>query len=610
MGMDRNTVIGFVLLAILLFLYLYISTKNSQELTMQRKHFEDSIALANIQKKAVINTPADSTKAAAVITDTAGFRKALYGQQTFDTVENGLMKIVFTNKGGQPKTVQLKNYKSYDSSLVSLLGEGNKISYPVNTGPNQSAQTSDLYFSAGKIVKNTDGSQSVSYQLTGPAGELLTHEYIIPANNYAIDWNIKASGADKLFNQGNLNINWHAQPVKHEKDVQYERRLTNICFSEDNDFDYISSKTEKRFEKPVQWLAVSQQFFNTILVAKNSFSGGDVHWARETADSTILLANVETNLQAKFPAGATSAIPLQFYFGPNDYYILKNQAKGMDRIVNLGRDMYSFVRPVNVYIIMPVFDFFKKYIASYGVAILLLTLFIRLMTSPLIYKSYLSGAKMKVLRPEMDLLKKKHGDDQQAYGLDQMKLFREAGVNPLGGCVPALLQIPIFFALYSFFNSNIALRGQSFLWANDLSSYDSIYDLGFKIPFYGDHVSLFTLLAVITSFLISLYGMSNAPDQNNPALKYMPYIFPVLLLGFFNELPSALTWYYTVSNVITLLMQWVIQTYIINHDKILAKIEETRKKPKTKSKWQERMEQMQSANQQKLPPTKPKSPGK
>jgi YidC/Oxa1 family membrane protein insertase len=255
---------------------------------------------------------------------------------------------------------------------------------------------------------------------------------------------------------------------------------------------------------------------------------------------------------------------------------------------------------------MPVFNFFKKFIGSYGVVIMLLTLFIRLLTSPLIYKSYLSGAKMKVLRPEMDALKEKHGTDQQAYGMEQMKLFREAGVNPLGGCIPALLQIPIFFALYSFFNSNIALRGQPFLWAQDLSVYDSILDLGFSIPFYGSHVSLFTLLAVVTSFLISLYGMSNAPDQNNPALKYMPYIFPVLLLGFFNNLPSALTWYYTVSNVITLVMQWVIQTYIINHDKILAKIEETRKKPKTKSKWQEKMEQMQQS-QQKLPQHKAKS---
>jgi YidC/Oxa1 family membrane protein insertase len=265
----------------------------------------------------------------------------------------------------------------------------------------------------------------------------------------------------------------------------------------------------------------------------------------------------------------------------------------MDRIIDLGRGVYSFVRPVNVYVIMPVFNFFKRFITSYGVAILLLTLFIRLLTSPLVYTSYLSGAKMKALRPEIEAMKKRVGNDQQQVGVEQMKLFREAGVNPLGGCIPALLQIPIFFALYSFFNSNIELRGQHFWWSSDLSAYDSILNFGFSIPGYGDHISLFALLAVATSFLISLYGMSMTPDQSNPAMKYMPYIMPVMLLLFFNNLPSALTWYYTVSNMITLILQWVIQTYIIDHEKILAKLQENRTKPKSKPKWQERFEQIQ-----------------
>jgi len=434
--------------------------------------------------------------------------------------------------------------------------------------------------------------------MQGPAGEELKHQFIIRPNDYAIDWNIMANGADKLFTQGKLNINWHAEPRQQQKDVGYERQGTNfsVCFYADNDFDYISSKSDKKIDKPIQWVSVAQQFFNSTLLSKNSFASGEIHQERETSDTSHVIARVESNLQSTIPAGSSPAILLQLFYGPNDYKILKNQAPGMDKIVNLGRDFYSFVRPINVYIIMPVFDFFHKFIGSYGVVILLLTLFIRLLTSPLIYKSYLSGAKMKVLKPEMDALKKKYPDQQQ-YGIEQMKLFREAGVNPLGGCIPALLQIPIFFALYSFFNSNIALRGQKFLWADDLSLYDSVLNLGFNIPFYGSHVSLFTLLAVITSFLISWYGMANAPDQGNPALKYMPYIFPVLLLGFFNKLPSALTWYYTVSNVITLVLQWFIQKYIIDHDKILAKMEENKKKPKTKSKWQERMEQMQQSQQ-------------
>jgi YidC/Oxa1 family membrane protein insertase len=264
----------------------------------------------------------------------------------------------------------------------------------------------------------------------------------------------------------------------------------------------------------------------------------------------------------------------------------------MDKIVNLGRDFYAFVRPINKYIVMPIFNLFSSFIGSMGLVIALLTIFIRLITSPLVYTSYLSGAKMRALRPEIEKMKQRLGNDQQQVGMEQMKLFREAGVNPLGGCIPALLQIPIFFALYSFFNSTIDLRGVSFLWADDLSSYDAILRFP-HIWGLGNHLSLFTILAVGTSFLISIYNMNMTPDQNNPALKYMPYIYPFILFFIFNGLPSALTWYYTVSNVITLVLQWVINTYIIDHDKILAKLEANRKKPKTKPKWQEKFEQMQ-----------------
>jgi YidC/Oxa1 family membrane protein insertase len=290
---------------------------------------------------------------------------------------------------------------------------------------------------------------------------------------------------------------------------------------------------------------------------------------------------------------------MHLYYGPNDYAILKKQpAPEMDKIVNLGRDFYAFVRPINKFIVMPVFDFFRGFVGSLGLVIALLTLFIRLLTSPLVYTSYLSGAKMKALRPEIEKMKARLGNDQQAVGMEQMKLFREAGVNPLGGCIPALLQIPIFFALYSFFNSAISLRGEEFLWATNLASYDVIVRFPFSIWGLGNHLSLFTLTAVITSFLISLYNMNMTPDQGNPMLKYMPYIFPFILLFVFNRLPAALTWYYTVSNIITLILQFIIQNYIIDHDKILAKIELNRKKPKTKSKWQERLEQMQEAQKQ------------
>jgi YidC/Oxa1 family membrane protein insertase len=203
---------------------------------------------------------------------------------------------------------------------------------------------------------------------------------------------------------------------------------------------------------------------------------------------------------------------------------------------------------------------------------------------------------MKLLKPEIEVLKTKYKDDKQAFGMEQMKLFKSAGVNPLGGCIPALFQIPIFFALYDFFNSNIALRQESFWWAKDLSTYDSIYNLPFHIPFYGDHISLFTITAAVTSMLISLYGMSNMQDTGNPVMKYLPFIFPVVLIGVFNRMPAALTWYYTVSNTITLLIQLVIQKYIIDHDKIMAQLQENKKKPVAKSKWQERVTAMQESN--------------
>jgi YidC/Oxa1 family membrane protein insertase len=287
--------------------------------------------------------------------------------------------------------------------------------------------------------------------------------------------------------------------------------------------------------------------------------------------------------------------------------VLKKYDNEFGKIVNLGQGAYAFVRPLNKYVIVPIFDFFKNNsMGNIGLAIALLTLFIRLLISPLTYSSYLSGAKMKALRPEIAKLKEKYGEDQQTISMEQMKLFREAGVNPLGGCIPALLQIPIFFALFSFFNAEIALRGADFLWANDLSAYDAPIRFGFTIPLFGDHLSLFNFLATATSLLISVYSMSLSPDQSNPMMKYMPYIFPVFMLFFFNSLPAALTWYYTVSNLITLLLQFVIQNYIIDHDKILLQIQENRKKPKPKSSWQEKLEQMQ-AQQKKLKDMQDKS---
>jgi len=590
MKTDKNTVIGFILLAGLFFVYFWYTSKQQNEIAAYKQKFDDSVAMvkANAQKAAALNTVQiiDSTKkdqnGLAVVVDT------LKEQTTI--LENDLIKVAFTNKGGQVASVTLKKYKNSKKELVQL-GDSSSLSYAVNAGNNQTVQINQVIFPVSNVSTVQNGVQKVEYAWTAPNGKTIKHQFTLAKGKYNVDWNIIMDGADQLLTNNQLNVLWDVHSYGQEKTTTYERQMSNICFSEGNKFDYISSNTNKVFEKPIQWVGLVQQFFATTVIYKDGFNSGKIDWQRKT-DSSNGLATLQAQFQTKL-TGVNASIPLSLYYGPNDFQILKSQAPEMEQIVNLGRDLYSFVRPINKYIIMPVFDFFAGFVQNYGWVVFLLTIFIRLVTSPLTYSSFLSTAKMKVLKPELDEIKKKTGDDQQAFAMEQMKLFREAGVNPLGGCIPALLQIPIFFALYSFFNSNIALRGQSFLWSQDLSSYDSIYTLPFTIPLgFGSHISLFTLTAVLTTFISSIYNMSMTPTQDNPALKYMPYIFPFMLLFIFNSLPSALTWYYTVSNIVTLLLQLLIQKVIIDHDKILATIELKRKTPKKKSNWQEKYEQM------------------
>lgn len=593
MNTDKNTVIGFVLLAGLFFAYFWFTNKQQNELEAYKKHYEDSVALvkSTAQKAAALKaaTLVDSSTNQSA-TDSV---KADSVKEQLVVIENEVVKVTLTNKGGQVANVLLKQYTNSNKEQV-VLGDSTSLNYPINIANNQSAQVNQLLFQQAQVLPTENGVQKVAFTLTTPSGNTITHLFSLAPKQYNIDWTIQMNGADQLLTNRQLNVLWEAHSFKQERTLNYERQMSNICFSEGKEFDYISSKTTWTFEKPVQWVGLVQQFFNTTLIAKSDFTNGKIDWQRRV-DSSNSLAALQTQLQTKVDANKAE-VALALYYGPNDMNILKSQAPEMDKIVNLGRDLYSFVRPINKYIISPVFDFFAGFVTNYGWVVLLLTIFIRLVTSPLTYSSYLSSAKMKVLKPELDEIKKKFGDDQQGFAMEQMKLFREAGVNPLGGCIPALLQIPIFFALYSFFNSNISLRGQAFLWSKDLSSYDIIATLPFNIPMgFGNHISLFTLTAVITSLIMSVYNMSMTPTQDNPALKYMPYIFPVMLLFIFNSLPSALTWYYTVSNIVTLLLQFIIQKFIINHDKILAEIQVKRKTPKKKSNWQTKYEQMMEA---------------
>lgn len=599
MNFDRNTVIGFVVLAAL-FIGYFFYTNQEQEAYRKQKARIDSIANVNKPRFDTLIQKIDFARADSIdkITNAGDFPAAAAGDEQLVEVNTDLLKIFFTNKGGQPKWVELKKFKNMDSGHVKLAASDfDKMGYTINTGNNKSAQTTDLYFQPGTVVKNADSSTTVSFLLqssdSSGAASIL-HQYVIKPNDYMLDFDVELTGADKLLTQGAMNLSWQYRAAQQESDIAFEKQNTQIGYVEDGEFDYhtIGRRSSVDFSKPVKWIGVRQRFFNTFLMAKNNFTSGNINWEMPVNEKKIVVQSV-SRMRVEVPVASSAKVNFNIYYGPADYHLLKKYDLQMSKLINLGQGIYQFVRPLNKYVVLPVWDFIKGFVTSYGWVIAFLTLVIRLLISPLSYKSYLSGAKMKALRPEIAKLKEKFGADQQAMSMEQMKLFREAGVNPLGGCIPALLQIPIFFALYSFFSSSADLRGADFLWAKDLSAFDDVIKLGVEIPLLGNHISLFTITAVVTSLLISIYSMNMSPDQNNPVLKYMPYIFPVFLLFIFNKLPSALTWYYTVSNIITLILQFVIQNYIIDHDKILVQIAENRKKPKTKSKWAERMEQMQ-----------------
>lgn len=600
MKFDRNTVLGFLLLAALFIGYFVFTNKEQaayQKSQLEEQKKLDSIRNANLPKVDPVALQKDSLTNDTVSgkVKAGDFPSATSVPEQLVYVENDVFKIAFTTKGGQPKWVQLKNFKNQDSGFVKLAGtDFDKISYPINTKNNVTANSADLLFPKIDSVKNADGSTILfftSQSGDSAAGTSITHSFTVKKDDYMIDFGVKLKGATQLLPQGTMNLSWQYTAAQQESSLSYDQENTQVGYVEDGEFDYhtIGRRNDVNFDKNVKWIGVRQRFFFTILVAKNGFSSGKIEWTIPS-DSNIV---VQSTTNMKVPVALDGNAEFSIYYGPSDYHTLKKYDMKFEKLVNLGQGMYAFVRPLNKYVVMPIFDFMQGIVGSYGLAIALLTLFIRLIISPLTYSSYLSGAKMKALRPEIAKLKEKYDSDQQQMSMEQMKLFREAGVNPLGGCIPALLQIPIFFALFSFFNAEVGLRGADFLWAKDLSAFDDVIKFGFHVPLLGSHLSLFTITAVLTSFLISIYSMSMTPDQSNPVMKYLPYIFPVFLLFIFNRLPSALTWYYTVSNLVTLVLQFIIQNYIIDHNKILVKIEANRKKPKTKSKWQERMEQMQ-----------------
>src|SRR6476660_4742097 len=425
MGMDRNTIIGFVLLAILFVGYFYYTSQGKLALEKEQQHQKDSLDRLKPKRDSAAGTvisnatPALKDSASAVKQDTTG-------KEQFITLENKVFKITFTNKGGQPQKVELKNFKTFDRKpLLIQDGKFNNISYAINTGVNQTAQTSDLLFTPTVPQTTADGKEMITFTLQTKDGQSIEHQYILQPDDYMIGFNIKlGGGAGKLVTQNTLNLTWQAKANKIEKDIEWETQQSHIAFVENGDYDFETLATgksdDKKLARPVDWIALKQQFFASSIVAKNKFENAELRWETPSDTNLHIVGKITANLRLNIPDGQDAMIPLQLFYGPGDYKILKSYGNQMYNMVPLGSGIFAFVKYINRGFVLPVFNFLSSKIKSFGLIIALLTIIIRLLISPLTYQSYLSGAKMKLLKPEIDAMKAKFGDDKQAFGMEQM----------------------------------------------------------------------------------------------------------------------------------------------------------------------------------------------
>ena len=595
--MDRNQVIGFSLIALLLIGYL---TYNQHE---QKIYFEqkraDSVAYAHAHPRPVVDS--SKTMAAtsnATVTDSATEQlrrsqpPAYYGNAEMVTLANKKLTLQFTSKGAYPVAASINGYKTYhQDSLFLFKGMGNQLSaiLPADNGKS----TADLYF-VPVTRDEPNGDKVLDFMADMGQGRKVDIIYTLPADDYMMRCSISLTGIPAT----SLPLYWQTMALKTEKDIANERLATQVYYHNiGGDGDYFTLRTDEKTEHDngsAQWIGFRKQYFSTVLVDNDGFDKMDLKFGIHTADTGITGQNLVAMQVPLKPGNNALTASLKWFIGPNDYHTLQSYKMSMEDMVPLGWGMFAFVKYINRWALIPIFYFLAGFISNYAIIIMLMTIFIRLILSFFTYKSYLSSAKMRVMKPELDALRAKIGDDQQKFSMEQMKLYRSVGINPLGGCLPMLFQMPILLSMYYMFPSFIEFRQQHFLWAQDLSTYDSIYNFPFTIPFYGDHISLFTLMMTASSLFLAVYNRNMTPqDPNNPRMKYMPYIFPVFLMGIFNKMAAALTFYYTFSNLLSIAQQFIIQKYFINEKAIHAKLQENRNKPATPSKWAQKLEEMQ-----------------
>ena len=610
--MNKNSIIGFSLIAVILIAFSWYNSKVFTE--QQKEQFKnDSIAAVKIaeQKKLM---PADSTDTSAtkVLDSNAVAASSIYkdtlldkaskGSKEITTLENNKIKVDLTNIGAQPEMVQIKGYYSYDSLDLNLVKQ-NQSKFELKFFTNQEIATSNFAFTRQSV-----DDSSVTYRLYVDSVSFVEYKYTLPKDSYMMNLNIRFSGMDKQIqkNVTNIDLNWMMDVPRFEKGYDNEKNYSTVVYKFPNskgveDLGMRKEESSEDIKTKLYWFAFQQQFFSAILVSDNSFTNGKLSYTQyPETDPSKNLMRCEANMQIPFVASEDVSVPLQFYFGPNHYKTLKFYDKGFEKIVPLGGFLIGWI---NRFFIIPTFDILNNFIGNYGLIILILTLIIKLIISPLTIKSYMSSAKMRVLKPEVDKINAKYPKSEDAMKKQQevMGLYRKTGVSMFGGCLPILLQFPILFAMFKFFPASFELRQQGFLWADDLSAYDSILNLPFSIPLYGDHVSLFALLMAVSMYFYSRMNIDQlSAGPQMAGMKFMSlYFMPLFLLVLCNNFSSGLSYYYMLSNVITMIQTWVIRKYFVDEDKIYAKLKEKAAGPAKKSKFQERLDAAYKAQQQK-----------
>ena len=586
---DLKSIIGFVLIFILL-LWVMNNNRPTQEELAKRKAEQEQVAAAK--------NPQNNTATAA----TADLGAFAYGnaqataKDGVTVIENKDVKLTINNKGGDLKEVLLKQFKTYESMPVYLIKDKNAI-FALNfkTTQGQELNTQQLYFEPSLSQK--DGKQLLSMKVKTGENSYLEYVYTLPAEGYMVDVAVRSQGLSGVLNTQNpIELVWGLKARRMEKSVTYENRYTQsaIRYADDKINRMSQGGNSGTKEEQVSWVAYKQHLFTSVLISDSAFANGDFlsyNIANEESKDVKYTKNLKSTFPLKTKGGELSE-SLHFYFGPSDYNVLKqyNDKYELTELIPLGWGIFGWL---NKWLFIPLYNFLADYF-SVGLVIILMTIIVRLLLSPIVYKSYVSQAKMKVLRPEIEEINKKYEEPMKRQQ-ETMALYSKAGVNPMSGCIPALLQLPVFLALFNFFPTEFGLRQKSFLWAEDLSSYDAIFELPFSIPFYGSHVSLFPLLASVAIFIYSLMTMAQTVQPQQPGMpnmKFLIYLSPVMMLFFFNNYASGLSLYYFVSNLLTILIMLAIKHWILDEKKIHAQIQENKMKPKKESKFQAKMREM------------------